>query len=208
MEPRGTTVLTVTLVTIGIKHTQQNNINEAWVIVKRQQTRQIKLRMNPSWPHLISDWIGFSARLRMIIMPLLVQLLFFIIITTIQLPTHNYSWTRDPPPHPSLVYFHNWFIQDWNLGLYPKPRYKQCNRYCHNHPPLQCPHLSIPKFPDTRINDITTDQVIPICPRQSRTITPILEIEKGACNTSNSNKFPFLANFVIVPHGVSIVTPM
>jgi hypothetical protein len=177
-------------------------------MVKRQQTKQIKLRMNPTWPHLISDWIGFSARLRMIIMPLLVQLLFFIIITTIQLPTHNYSWTRDPPPHPSLVYFHNWFIQDWNLGLYPKPRYKQCNRYCHNHPPLQCPHLSIPKFPDTRINDITTDQVIPICPRQSRTITPILEIEKGACNTSNSNKFPFLANFVIVPHGVSIVTPM
>jgi hypothetical protein len=61
----------------------------------------------------------------MLIMPLLSLMLLSVIITNIRYPGQPTHWPRSPPPHPHLLRFHTWLIREWNLGLYPKPRYKR-----------------------------------------------------------------------------------
>jgi hypothetical protein len=61
-------------------------------------------------------------------MPLLSQILLSAIITPLIFHKNTQSWTRTPLPSPSLVHFHDWFISEWNMGLYPPPKHPRRHR--------------------------------------------------------------------------------
>jgi len=68
------------------------------------------------WYYCGKYWSG----IRMIIIPLLSQLLFTAIITQLSPPCPSYTWYGQPTPCPSLVWFYPLFIRLWNYGMYPK----------------------------------------------------------------------------------------
>jgi hypothetical protein len=113
-------------------------------------------------------------------MPLLSRFLFNVIIAHL---LHNgicRAWHRMPPPIPPSVTLHNWFISDWNKGVYPAPkrsRYKtkrhlipditpsDCTSFANTVASLQLPCDS----PARQLEfDATTSQLHHVCPEWPR----------------------------------------
>ncbi len=103
-------------------------------------------------------------------MPLLSRLLFAVIIQNLFLLGFNRTSFWAPPPTPPLDTHHNWFVSEWNKGLYPTPkwsRYRSTQSVC---PISQMDALDLTMtktLMDTTIDASIAplDQVIPVCPR-------------------------------------------
>jgi hypothetical protein len=72
-------------------------------------------------------------------MPLLSRLLSAVIITCLLTHGSHCVWYRIPPPVPPLVKLHQWFISDWNKGVYPTPKRSRYKSHCQNHHDLPSP---------------------------------------------------------------------